>query len=127
MRLGCAGIFNAPVAIQVFAEEDALDRLEAFASLNGPAFYGLPPNEERITLHAKPLAAPERVEVPGGNEHRRDGRNSVPPCNYLPLAVVWQVSASACARGGTGQQHQDGPAEPIRTVRSFPSRRGRLE
>jgi len=69
---GCAGIFNAPVAMQVyaqvFAEEGALDRLEAFASLNGARFYGLPTNEERITLHANPLAAPERIEVPGGNE-----------------------------------------------------------
>jgi dihydroorotase len=62
---GCAGIFNAPVALQVyaqvFAEEGALDRLEAFASLNGPLFYGLPPNEARVTLHAKPLDVPERV------------------------------------------------------------------
>jgi dihydroorotase len=62
---GCAGIFNAPVALQVyaqvFAEESALDRLEAFASLNGPRFYGLPPNEARVTLHAKPLDVPERV------------------------------------------------------------------
>jgi dihydroorotase len=62
---GCAGIFNAPVALQVyaqvFAEEGALDRLEAFASLNGPRFYGLPPNEARVTLHAKPLDVPERV------------------------------------------------------------------
>jgi dihydroorotase len=69
---GCAGIFNAPVAMQVyaqvFAEEGALDKLEAFASLNGPAFYGLPANEERITLRAGPLEAPERVEVPAGNE-----------------------------------------------------------
>jgi dihydroorotase len=69
---GCAGIFNAPVAMQVyaqvFAEEQALDRLEAFASLNGPAFYGLPANEERVTLHARPLAAPERIEVPAGNK-----------------------------------------------------------
>jgi dihydroorotase len=68
---GCAGIFNAPVALQVyaqvFAEEGALDRLEAFASLNGPAFYGLPPNEARITLRAAPLDVPERIEVPGGN------------------------------------------------------------
>ncbi|MBI4694818.1 MAG: dihydroorotase [Gammaproteobacteria bacterium] len=51
---GCAGVFNAPSALacyaQVFAEERALDRLEAFASLNGPAFYGLPPNERRVTL-----------------------------------------------------------------------------
>src|SRR5262245_31681706 len=69
---GCAGIFNAPVAMQVysqvFAEEGALDRLEAFASLNGPRFYGLLPNEERITLRAKLLEAPERIEVPGGDK-----------------------------------------------------------
>lgn len=62
---GCAGIFNAPVALQVyaqvFAEEGALDRLEAFASLNGPRFYGLPPNETRVTLYAKPLDVPERI------------------------------------------------------------------
>lgn len=69
---GCAGIFNAPVAMQVYAqvftEENALDRLEAFASLNGPRFYGLPPNEERITLHAKPLEAPDRIDVPAANK-----------------------------------------------------------
>ena len=69
---GCAGVFNAPVAMQVYAqvftEENALDRLEAFASLNGPRFYGLPPNETRIALQAKPMEAPEQVEVPGGNK-----------------------------------------------------------
>jgi dihydroorotase len=52
---GCAGLFTAPAALetylQVFAEEGALDRFEGFASLHGPAFYGLPVNEERITLH----------------------------------------------------------------------------
>lgn len=50
---GCAGVFSAPVAIEaylrVFEEEGALDRFEAFASLNGPAFYGLPPHEETVT------------------------------------------------------------------------------
>ena len=69
---GCAGVFNAPVAMQVYAqvfmEENALDRLEAFASLNGPRFYGLPANEERVTLQAKPLDAPDSVDVPGGNK-----------------------------------------------------------
>lgn len=69
---GCAGVFNAPVAMQVyaqvFAEEEALDKLEAFTSVNGPRFYGLPINEERITLQVRPLDAPERVEVPGGNK-----------------------------------------------------------
>lgn len=66
---GCAGIFNAPVAMQVyaqvFAEEGALGKLEAFASLNGPRFYGLPVNEERVTLRAQALDAPESVDVPG--------------------------------------------------------------
>jgi len=51
---GCAGLFNAPYAIeayaQVFDEEGALDRLEGFASEHGPRFYGLPLNEGRITL-----------------------------------------------------------------------------
>ncbi|MDI1283109.1 MAG: dihydroorotase [Reyranella sp.] len=66
---GCAGVFNAPVAMQVyaqvFAEEDKLDKLEAFASLNGPRFYGLAANEERVTLRAAALDVPESVEVPG--------------------------------------------------------------
>ncbi|MCY7398297.1 MAG: dihydroorotase [Sphingomonas bacterium] len=51
---GCAGLFNAPFAIeayaQVFDEENALDRLEGFASEHGPTFYGLPLNDDRITL-----------------------------------------------------------------------------
>lgn len=51
---GCAGIFSAHCAIelyaQVFEEENALDKLEAFASKNGADFYGLPYNEEQITL-----------------------------------------------------------------------------
>ena len=42
--------------------------LEAFASLNGPRFYGLPPNEAHITLQARPMEAPEQVEVRGGNK-----------------------------------------------------------
>lgn len=69
---GCAGIFNAPVALQVyaqvFAEEGALDRFEAFASLNGPRFYGLPANEERVTLTARTMQAPDRIEVPASNK-----------------------------------------------------------
>jgi len=51
---GCAGIFNAPFALEsyaaVFDEEGALDRLEGFASEYGPRFYGLPLNEDMITL-----------------------------------------------------------------------------
>ncbi len=63
---GCAGIFNAPFAIEsyasVFAEENALDRFEAFASLNGPAFYGLPVNEEMVTLEQQPVEVPGEVD-----------------------------------------------------------------
>jgi dihydroorotase len=51
---GCAGIFCAPRALelyaQVFDEAGTLSKLEDFASRNGPAFYGLPLNEGRITL-----------------------------------------------------------------------------
>lgn len=66
---GCAGIFNAPFAIesyaQVFDEEGALDRLEAFASLNGPAFYRLPVNEGTITLERSSALVPETISAAG--------------------------------------------------------------
>ena len=69
---GCAGIFssiNTMVCLaHVFEEEGALDRLEAFASLNGPAFYGLAPNEERMTLirQDEPVAFPGKIETGAG-------------------------------------------------------------
>jgi dihydroorotase len=62
---GCAGIFNAPFALeayaQVFDEEGALDRLEAFASLNGPAFYGLPVNDGTVTLERAASQIPNNI------------------------------------------------------------------
>jgi dihydroorotase len=67
---GCAGIWNAPVALESYAktfeEEGALDRLEGFASLHGPRFYGLPVNTTRVRLRRTPMRVPERVAVPGG-------------------------------------------------------------
>lgn len=69
---GCAGIFTAPNTLSclahVFEEEGALEKLEAFASLNGPAFYGLPPNEARITLRRQeaPVAFPKAIETVDG-------------------------------------------------------------
>ena len=66
---GCAGIFNAPFALEsyatVFEEEGALDRLEAFASVNGARFYGLPLNEGTITLERTAATVPERIESDG--------------------------------------------------------------
>lgn len=62
---GCAGLFNAPFAIeayaQVFDEEGALDRLEGFASEHGPRFYGLPLNEDRITLERGGAEVPASI------------------------------------------------------------------
>lgn len=59
---GCAGIFNAPFALesylQVFDEDDALEHFEAFASLNGPRFYGLPLNEGTVTLEKSGVLVP---------------------------------------------------------------------
>jgi dihydroorotase len=67
---GCAGIWNAPVAIEsyarVFDEEGALDRLEGFASIHGPRFYGLPVNATRVRLVREPLAVPERYTFDAG-------------------------------------------------------------
>ena len=68
---GCAGIFNAPFALEsyaaVFEEEGALDRLEAFASENGALFYGLPLNEGRIILERVPVAVPQTLPATGGS------------------------------------------------------------
>jgi len=62
---GCAGIFCAPNALELYAEvfdeEGAIDRLEAFASLNGPNFYRLPVNEARVTLRRTANAVPVSV------------------------------------------------------------------
>ena len=62
---GCAGIFNAPHALEsyvtVFDEEGALDRFEAFASENGPRFYGLPLNEGTVTLEKIAQEVPATV------------------------------------------------------------------
>jgi dihydroorotase len=64
---GCAGIFNAPFALEayakVFAEEGALDKLEGFASEFGPAFYHLPVNADSIVLEHKPVEIPASLQL----------------------------------------------------------------
>lgn len=68
---GCAGIFNAPFAIESYAktfeEEGALDRLEAFAAENGPRFYGLPLNSGTVTLERASSNVPEELTAAGLN------------------------------------------------------------
>ena len=69
---GCAGCFTAtntmPLLAHVFEEEGALDRLEAFASLNGPAFYRLPANSATLQLvkHEAPQTFPEKIFTEAG-------------------------------------------------------------
>lgn len=66
---GCAGVFNAANTMvclaAVFEEAGALDQLEAFASLNGPQWYGLPPNAGSMTLRktAEACAVPTPIPV----------------------------------------------------------------
>jgi dihydroorotase len=64
---GCAGIFNAPCAIetyaQVFEEENKLDALELFSSINGPSFYGLPLNNKVMTLHKSKNYIAEQIKI----------------------------------------------------------------
>lgn len=62
---GCAGVFNAPTALAayatVFEELNALEHFEAFCSLNGPAFYGLPVNDGFIELTRQEVITPEII------------------------------------------------------------------
>ncbi|KEJ89471.1 dihydroorotase [Sulfitobacter donghicola] len=67
---GCAGCFTAPntmsILAEVFEQDGALDKLEGFASLNGPAFYRLPVNEDTLTLVRETPAYPENIPTPEG-------------------------------------------------------------
>lgn len=64
---GCAGIFNAPFALEsyasVFEAEGALANFESFASENGPRFYGLPLNKGTVTLRRAPLDVPDMLTL----------------------------------------------------------------
>ena len=67
---GCAGIFSAHAAIELYAtifeQQGVLDKLEAFASFNGPDYYGLPRNSRTITLTKQDWQVPD--EYPMGSE-----------------------------------------------------------
>lgn len=69
---GCAGCFTATNTMaclaHVFEEENALDKLEAFTSLNGPAHYGLPVNDATLSLTKgdTPAAYPSHIDTPDG-------------------------------------------------------------
>lgn len=68
---GCAGCFTAATALELYAEAfeeaGALDTLEAFASLNGPRFYGLPVSEDRVVLERSGTVVLDLVTLPNGD------------------------------------------------------------
>jgi len=83
---GCAGIFNAPYAIESYARtfeaEDALDKLEGFAAKHGPNFYGLPLNDGQITLERSPATVPETLAA---------GETTLVPF-HAGETLAWQIS-----------------------------------
>ena len=85
---GCAGIYTAPNTLSclahVFEEEGALDRLEAFTSLNGPKYYGLPANEGKVKLT------------------RRDA-----PCEYAPTLAAGKETVTVFDPGVELHWHVD--------------------
>jgi dihydroorotase len=68
---GCAGVYTGHAALELYAvafeEAGALDKLEGFASLFGPRFYGLPVNQATVTLAREEWTVPQRLEL-GGEE-----------------------------------------------------------
>ena len=86
---GCAGVYTAHAGIELYAEAfdavDQLDRLEAFASLNGPDFYGLPRNASRVALVRETVQIPQAY--PFG------------PAALVPLraggSVAWRLEGAA--------------------------------
>jgi len=85
---GCAGIFNAPHALEsyaaVFEEEGVLDRLEAFASEHGPRFYGLPLNSGTVTLERVETPVPDRLPA---------GSSSLVPF-HSGETLAWRLAAA---------------------------------
>lgn len=82
---GCAGSYTAHAAIELYAEvfeqENALDKLEAFASINGPTFYQLPLNTDKITLTKKSWSVPATMAF---------GKENVVPIRANE-SIAWQV------------------------------------
>jgi dihydroorotase len=72
LECGCAGVFSATNTMaclaEVFDQDNKLENLEAFASKNGPAYYGLPVNAATLTLtkHATPVTFPAKINTGAG-------------------------------------------------------------
>jgi len=89
---GCAGIYTAHAALELYAEAfekaDALDKLEAFAGWYGPDFYGLPRNEQTITLQREPWQVPDSYGL---------GRSEVVPLGS-GTQLKWKLQSDPAQR-----------------------------
>lgn len=92
---GCAGVFNAPVALpllaEIFDEHGATERLEEFTSTRGASFYGVEPNPDTITLVREPWKVPTDYLAAGGPREHSLG-SVVPFCAGRTLS--WKVSTT---------------------------------
>ena len=88
---GCAGIFTAATALELYTEifdtAGALDQLEAFTSLNGPRFYGLPVNTDAIVLEQGESVEPAPVRTEAGD--------TILPFTPPDGALHWRVASKA--------------------------------
>jgi dihydroorotase len=86
---GCAGCYSAPAAIELYAEAfdaaAALDRLEAFASFHGPDFYGLPRNQDTLTLRREDWTMPAEFAF---------GADRIVPLKAGEV-IRWKIATSA--------------------------------
>ena len=96
---GCAGIFNAMHALEsyatVFEEAGALDLLEGFASEHGPRFYGLPLNNDQVTLERSGQRIPERLSVsgPAGADDLSLEADEAPVLFHAGETLPWRLIA----------------------------------
>ena len=101
---GCAGVYTAHTAIELYAEAferaGALEKLDAFASRHGAEFYGLPMNEDRLTLERSDTVVP--AELPFGDDTLVPFRaGEVVRWRLLLTGLTWtcpQISTTRCAR-----------------------------
>jgi dihydroorotase len=104
---GCAGCYSAPFAMafyaQAFDAAGALDRLEGFASLHGPQFYGYAPNTRRLRLVRQPQTVPDRLPFGSAASGPAEGLGKAPSASgqnwIVPLAagdaIDWTVASVA--------------------------------
>ncbi|GBG75987.1 hypothetical protein CBR_g21229 [Chara braunii] len=128
---GCAGIYSAHAALSLYAhafeQAGALHMLEAFASFNGPDFYGLPRNTKQITLVKEPWVVPETYAF--GDGWHGDVRNITFSPDNKTVTVVYRVTIRGAdgevwrESSGTASTSDDGFGDPVQKAEGMAFRR----